>query len=209
MSTTQVHARRLSVVAVAACGLVGLSACSGGSSSDSATSAGATSSSASSTASSTSSAPSTPSSAAHSSSSAAGSSSKSGKSTTSSSSAASSGSKSSKSTKPTAKPDPVAACKTANTQSNQAISQWNSAVSSQSKSKLDSAAHNFRTVAGSLRKLPAKAGNKSFTVRVQAVANDMDTMAKDRFAGKSVDPSKYNTDSETLRGYCQKVLTSQ
>jgi hypothetical protein len=74
---------------------------------------------------------------------------------------------------------------------------------------LDSAAHNFQTVAGSLRKLPAQAGNKSFTVRVTAVASDLDAMAKDRFAGKSVDPSKYNTDSETLRTYCQRVLTTQ
>lgn len=202
MSTTQVHARRLSVVAVAACGLVGLSACSGGSSSDSASSPSATSSSTLPTTSSTSSAPSTSSSAAHSSSSSAASSSKSGK-------PSSSSAKPSKSTKAKPKPDPVSACKTANSQSNQAISQWNAAVSSQSKSKLDSAAHNFRTVSGSLRKLPAKAGNQSFTVRVNAVANDLDAMARDRFAGKSVDPSKYNTDSETLRSFCQKILTSE
>jgi len=64
-------------------------------------------------------------------------------------------------------------------------------------------------VAGSLRKLPAQAGQKSFTVRVKAVANDLDQMATNRFAGKSVDPTTYNNDSETLRTYCQKVLTSQ
>lgn len=105
--------------------------------------------------------------------------------------------------------DPVATCKTANTKSNQAITQWNSAVKSQSASKLDSAAHNFRAVAGDLRKLPAKSGDKGFTTRVKAVAGDLDAMAKNRFAGKSVDPSTYNTDSETLRSYCQKVLTSE
>lgn len=121
----------------------------------------------------------------------------------------SSSSTASKSTKAAAKPNPAAACKTANAKSNQAISQWNAAVNSQSKSKLDAAARNLRTVAGGLRKLPATAGNQSFTVRVTAVADDLDLMAKDRFAGKTVDPSKYNNDSETLRTFCQKILTSQ
>lgn len=208
MSTTQVHARRLSVVAVAACGLVGLSACSGGSS-DSASSPSRTTSSAKSTSSSASSTTSTSSAASSSArSSAATSSSASGKSTSGKSTPASS-TKASKSTKAKPKTDPVAACKTANTKSNQAIGQWNAAVKTQSASKLDSAAHNFRTVAGGLRKLPATAGDKGFTPKVQAVANDLDAMAKNRFAGKSVDPSTYNTDSEKLRSYCQKVLTSQ
>lgn len=200
MSTTHVHARRLSVVAAAACGVVALSACSGGSSTGASSSAPTAATTSSSTAASTSSSPSASRSVLSSPSSSA-SGSASGKTSAPSSA--------SKSTKPTVKADPVGACKTANSKSNAAISQWNTAVDSQSKSKLDAAARNFKSTATALRKLEGKARQKGFTSRVKAVAGDLETMASNRFAGKTVDPSTYNTDSESLRSYCQKVLTTQ
>jgi hypothetical protein len=201
MSSTQVNVRRLSVVATAACGLVALSACSSGGSTGA--------SSASSTTSVTSTAPSSSATASRSA-------------LASSSAADPSGAKTSAKTpvkatpkpaasteakKPVPKADPVGACKTANAKSNAAIMQWNSAVSSQLTSKLDAAARNFRTTASTLRKLPYTARQAGFTTRARAVATDLDSMAKARFAGQTVDPSKYNTDSEKLRSYCQAVLT--
>ncbi|GAB3492465.1 hypothetical protein [Flexivirga lutea] len=202
MSTTHVHARRLSVVAAVACGVVALSACSGGSSTGASSSAPTAATTSSSAAASTTSSPSASRSVLSSPSSSA-SGSASGKTSASSSASAS------KSTKPTVKADPVGACKTANSKSNAAISQWNTAVDSQSKSKLDAAARNFKSTATALRKLEGKARQKGFTSRVKAVAGDLETMASNRFAGKTVDPSTYNTDSESLRSYCQKVLTTQ
>lgn len=67
----------------------------------------------------------------------------------------------------------------------------------------------MRSTASSLRTLPKKAGNKGFTSRVTAVAKDLETMAANSAAGKTVDPTGYNTDSEKLRSYCQKILTGE
>ena len=216
MSKPKVLTRRGGVVAVAACGLVALSACS------SSGSTGASSSSLTTTSSLpvVSTAPSTSSSASRSVLSASSSSgppkSTGSAGATSSGPTASSsgkGGKSSASGKPTTskppvKADPVGACLTANKESNAAITQWNAAVSSQSKTKLDAAAKNFQTTATSLRKLPAKSQNKGFESRVKAVATDLDVMAKAQFDGKSVTTSTYNKDSETLRTYCQKLITN-
>lgn len=186
---SQVNTRRLAVVAAAACSLIAISACSGGGSS------GASSTTTRTTAA-TSSAATTTSSPASSSSSVA--------SPATSSTVAT---PSPTSTKPPA--DPAAACLTANTKNNAASTQWNTAVTSQSKSKLDAAAHNFEATAKSLRALPAQAGDKGFATRVNAVAADLDAMAKDRFAGKSVSPTTYNSDSEKLRSYCMSLITKK
>jgi hypothetical protein len=103
--------------------------------------------------------------------------------------------------------DPVGACLTANRENNAASTQWNSAVNSQSASKLDAAAKNFRTTADGLRKLPAKSGDKGFAGRIKSVAGDLDAMAKARLDGKTVDTTTYNKDSEKLRSYCQTLIT--
>ncbi|RNI19905.1 hypothetical protein EFY87_15920 [Flexivirga caeni] len=80
-------------------------------------------------------------------------------------------------------------------------------MTSQSSSKLDAAAKKFRTTATSLRKLPAQSGDKGFASRVKVVATDLDNLAAARFAGKTVDTTTYNNDSERLRTYCQTLIT--
>lgn len=206
------------VVAVAACGLVTLSACSSSGSTGASSSSGLTTKSTLTVTSTTpSSTPSVSRSVLHPSASSSAqstlsSSAKASSSKASSPSASTSG-KSSKSAKPTTskpsvKADPVGACLTANKDSNSAITQWNAAVTSQSKSKLDAAAKNFQTTADNLRKLPATSQDKGFETRVKAVATDLDVMAKAQFDGKSVTTTAYNKDSGTLRSYCQKLITN-
>ena len=200
----------MGAVAVAACGLLALSACSSSGSTDASSSAVPST-----TTSTTSTTPSTSPSvnksvlgASSSSSSATSSTSSAPASATSSKSAKGSKSVTPSTTKPAVKADPVGACLTANKESNTAITQWNTAVSSQSKTKLDAAAKKFRTTADNLRKLPAKSQDKGFATRVKAVAHDLDVMAKARFDGKTVTTSAYNKDSEKLRTYCQKLITN-
>lgn len=201
------------VVAVAACGLVTLSACSSSGSTGASSSSGLTTKSTLTVTSTTpSSTPSVSRSVLHPSASSSAQSTLSSSAKASSPSASTSG-KSSKSAKPTTskpsvKADPVGACLTANKDSNSAITQWNAAVTSQSKSKLDAAAKNFQTTADNLRKLPATSQDKGFETRVKAVATDLDVMAKAQFDGKSVTTTAYNKDSGTLRSYCQKLITN-
>lgn len=78
-------------------------------------------------------------------------------------------------------------------------------MKTEKSSLIDSAAKNYRTTAGDIRKTTAAAADKTYTKYVGAVAKDMETMAAQSAAGKAtVSGDALTKDSKTLTSYCQR-----
>lgn len=132
-------------------------------------------------------------------------------SSTSAGPSSSSTSTSSTSSTSTAKPTPtvnlqlVKSCLTSTAKVAAATIRWNAALKTQKSSFIDSAAKNYRTTAGDIRKTTAAAADKTYTKYIGAVAKDMETMASQSASGQAtVSGDALTRDSKTLTSYCQR-----
>lgn len=100
----------------------------------------------------------------------------------------------------------VNACVTANSKLNAAVAQWNAAVANGGDAKLDAAAKNFSTTATALMGLRTQASDRTFSLNIQAVASELNSMASARKNDKTVTTSNFNTKVAALRTYCQARL---
>ncbi|MFC6715541.1 hypothetical protein [Branchiibius cervicis] len=97
---------------------------------------------------------------------------------------------------------------TANSKLNSAVSQWNAAVSGGNDSKLDAAAKNFSTTATQLMGLRQGAADRQFSLKIQDLASELNSMANARKNNQTVTTGDFNTKVTALRTYCQTRLKS-
>ena len=85
---------------------------------------------------------------------------------------------------------------------------WNAALLTKRTSVIRPAADNYRTTAAAIRTTTRTAADKTYTVHVHAVAQDMETLAAQSSAGRTASGVALSRDSKTLAGYCQGKVVS-